>query len=506
MGVHPPLLYTGLLGTTVLFGYAVAALVTGRADARWARVVRPWALWTWATLTAGIVMGAWWSYAVLGWGGYWAWDPVENAALLPWLLTTALLHAGMVQRRRAGLPVWNLALAVGAFVMAGLGVFLTRSGVSSSVHAFASSDVGVVLLAFLAAVVAGVAALALLRPGGIRTTRGPSSRLLSRSSAILANNVLLVALAATVLVGTLYPVLADAVDHSQVSVGPSYFDTVSIPVVALLLVLMGVGPYLRWRGDSGGAALRRLVVPALAGALVIVGVTLWAPVARGALVTFGLAGFVVAGILVDVGRRIRTLARPGSRTRDLARLSALGAHLGFVLLLVGVAGSSAYAVAGEGTIRPGRHRTIAGVEVTSYAVTRQQSAGDALTRAELALRRNGRTARVRPGLRYSPSHDMTVAVPAISSRVGGDWYVTLLSADRNGSVTVRVAVNPMVSWIWAGGALMAVGGLAALLTALVRARRRRRPVSTGVRPLSRPDDAAEVPADISSDLVARSEA
>ncbi|HEY3529700.1 MAG TPA: cytochrome c-type biogenesis CcmF C-terminal domain-containing protein [Nocardioides sp.] len=487
MGVHPPLLYAGLLGTAVLFSYAVAALVTGRADGGWARVVRPWALWTWSVLTAGIVMGAWWSYTVLGWGGYWAWDPVENAALLPWLLTTALLHSGMVLRRSGALPAWSLSLAVGAFVLAGLGVFITRSGVSVSVHTFASSGVGVVLLAFLAAVLAGVVALALLRPGGLGSPRGSLGPVLSRTSAILANNVLLVVLAVTVLVGTLFPVLADAVNGSQVAVGPSYFDTVSVPVVGLLLALMGLGPYLRWRGDRGAAVLRRALLPAAVGAAVVVCLAVKAPTGRAALVTFGLAGFVLTGIVRDVVRRVGSWGR----------VAGMGAHLGFVLLLVGVAGSSAYAVAGEGTVTPGHSHRVAGVDVAVSAVSRDRSAGDIVTRAGLVLRRGDRTVRLSPGLRYSPAHDMTVAVPAVSSRVGGDLYVTLLSADRNGAVTVRVARNPMVGWIWAGGAVMALAGLGSLL---LRRRRRRAPARAAV-----PEPAPAPPLAVTPDLAARAE-
>jgi cytochrome c-type biogenesis protein CcmF len=499
MGVHPPLLYTGLLGTGVLFAYAVAALVTGRVDVGWARVVRPWALWTWSTLTAGIVMGAWWSYAVLGWGGYWAWDPVENAALLPWLLTTALLHAGLVQRRRGALPVWNLSLAVAAFVLAGLGVFLTRSGVSVSVHAFASSGVGVALLAFLAAAVAGVAALVLLRRGGLGQVADGPRPLISRSSAILANNLLLVVLTVTILVGTLFPVLADAVTGSEVSVGPSYFDTVSVPVVALLLVLMGVGPYLRWRGDSAVPVLRRALLPAGVGALVVVSLAVLAPTRRAALVTFGLAGFVVAGIAMDVVRRVRTARSTGTGHGSPAlrsRLAALSVHLGFVVVLVGVAGSSAYAVAGEGTAAPGHPHRVAGVEVAVAGVSRDRSAGDTVTRATLVLRQAGRTTHLAPGLRYSPSHDMTVAVPAVSSRPTGDLYVTLLSADRRGTVTVRVARNPMVGWIWAGGALMALSGLSALV---LRRRRRSRAEQ------SAPEPSRARPVPLAPDLAARAE-
>ena len=488
MGVHPPLLYTGLLGTAVLFGYAVGALVTGDAGARWGRAVRPWALWTWSTLTGGIVMGAWWSYSVLGWGGYWAWDPVENAALLPWLLLTALLHAGMVQRRGGALPLWNLALALGAFVLACLGVFLTRSGVSASVHAFASSGIGVALLAFLAAVLAAVAGLALQRRGAFGPpgdTALVAAGALSRAWAIMVNNVLLTMIAVTVLVGTLFPVLANAVRGTQVSVGASYFDTISVPLVACLLALMGVGPYLRWRGEGPSAVLRRALGPALVGVLVLLWLALRAPTGRYAMVTLALAAYVAAGVVLDAVTRIRTR---GLRTA-LPGLAAMVSHLGVAVLLVGVAGSSAYGVAGETTVSSSRARSVSGVTVTVDRVNRSHQYGDSVTRADLRLQQNGHVIRLSPGLRYSPTRDMTVAVPAVSSRLTGDLYVTLLSADQGGQVTVRVARNPMVGWVWAGGALMAVGGVASLLLSRSRrrARRARRhgraesPVSAGDR-------------------------
>jgi cytochrome c-type biogenesis protein CcmF len=483
MGLHPPLLYTGLLGTAVLFSFGVAALISGPDDRRWAHVVRPWALWTWATLTGGIVMGAWWSYAVLGWGGYWAWDPVENAALLPWLLVTALVHAGMVQRRRGALPAWNVGLAVGSFVLAAMGVFLTRSGVTQSVHAFAASGVGVALLAFLTAVLAGLVALVVLRPRRA-TPPGSLAPRLSRGTALMTGNLLLVSLAVAVLLGTLFPVFADALNGTQVSVGPSYFDGVSGPVVIVLLLVMGVGPYLRWRSDSAGAALRRAAAPLTCGVAVMSVLAVTAPLARGPMLALGLCAFVASGIVLDSARRIRAVRHSPTRGPAVLarRLAAMAAHLGVVVLLAGVAASSAYAVSGEGTVPSGGRATVAGEQLRVTGVERAVTGGDTVTRAHLVLVRDGDQVRLAPALRYSPGHDMTVAVPSIRSRLGGDLYVTLLSADRNGQVGVRVARNPMVGWIWLGGGLAAIAGLCA--SALGGHRRpRARQVPEQVRPV-----------------------
>jgi cytochrome c-type biogenesis protein CcmF len=486
MGIHPPLLYAGLLGMSVPFAYAVAALVTGRVGATWVRVVRSYTLVAWSLLTAGIVMGAWWSYAVLGWGGYWAWDPVENASLMPWLVATALLHSCLVQRRRGALPAWNLSLAVATFLLACLGSFLTRSGVVTSVHAFADSAVGPLLLGFVAALAVGVIVLVLLRADRLGAPR-PAGPALSRGSAILVNNLLLVALTVTVLVGTLFPLVAERLGDGQVSVGPPYFDRMAVPIALVLLLLMAVGPMLSWRGEPAWHALQRVAVPTGVGAAVVVAVTLAAPGSLLATVAFGLAATVLTAMATDTAARVRRSGRSG-RSRlvtwivaNRRRAAGLVVHSGVVLVVVGVAGSSAYATVQERTLRTGQHARVAGDPVQLVAVGRRRDPDAMSTSATLRVTRHGGEAvTVRPALRFFPAQAMTVASPAVVSGVSGDLYVTLLSVSGSRVATLRVAHNPLVGWIWGGGAVMVLGGLWAMWP-----RRRRRPAR--MEPAERPE-------------------
>jgi cytochrome c-type biogenesis protein CcmF len=464
MGVHPPLLYTGLLGMAVPFAFAVAALVTGQVGRSWVEVVRPYLLFAWTALTAGIVVGAWWSYAVLGWGGYWAWDPVENASLMPWLVATALVHSVMVQRRRGALPAWNISLAVGAFLLACLGSFLTRSGVVGSVHAFADSAVGPVLLGFLAALGVGVAVLVLMRSDRLGSSE-QVGKVLSRGTAILVNNLLLVTLAVTVLIGTLFPLFAQWAGGPELSVGPPYFDKMAVPIALLLLVLMALGPMLAWRGDDLASVARRRLLPVTVGAVVVAVVAVLAPTGVAALLTFGLAAVVVTGVVADAVGRVRRTRRVERR-----RLAGLVAHVGVAVLLVGVAASSSYSSVREQTLHPGDSVTLAGHTARLVSVGRSRGARAMSTDARLRLTHGSGTARmVSPGLSFYPAQTMTVARPAVVSRPGGDVYLTLLSVDGDHAATVRMAVNPLVGWIWAGGGLMVAGSLLAF-----GGRRRRR--------------------------------
>jgi cytochrome c-type biogenesis protein CcmF len=489
MGVHPPLLYLGLVGMVVPFAFAVAGLITGDVGRRWLEAVRGYALVAWTALTAGIVMGAWWSYAVLGWGGYWAWDPVENASLLPWLVATALLHSSMVQRRRQALPAWNLALAATAFCLSCLGTFLTRSGVVASVHSFAYSSVGPLLLGFVCSLAAGVAVLVVLRSDRLGPP-SPIGPVLSRGSAILANNVLLATLTLTVLIGTLFPVLAEAAAGQQLSVGSPYFDKTAVPVFLVLLVLMAIGPMLHWDGEQPGRLLDLLVWPVLAGCAVVIGLVATGTRGTLPLAVFGIAGMVVSSIVLDTVGAIRRTARRHRHGLAAALAAWAGAHrarnagmlvhLGVVLLAVGVAASSAYTVASEVHLTRAHSVTRAGVQTELLGVTRSRDAQETVTSARLRVTRSDGTSYLaQPALRYFPAQDTTVTTPSVTSRVGGDVYLTLLSvAPGGGSATVRVAANPLVDWIWAGGALMALGGLLSL-----RARRHRR-TAEAVEPAS----------------------
>ena len=485
MGIHPPLLYAGLLGMAVPFSFAVAALITGRVGREWVTAVRSSALVAWILLTAGIVMGAWWSYAVLGWGGYWAWDPVENASLMPWLTATALLHSCMVQRRRRALPMWNLSLAVASFLLACLASFLTRSGVVTSVHAFAASALGPILLGFLAALAVGVVALVLMRGDRFVEPRSVG-RPLSRGPAIVLNSVLLVALTTTVLIGTLFPGVTELATGTKLSVGPPYFNRVAVPIALLLLLHMGVGPFLRWRGERLRPMLGRLLVSLGAGALTVAVVAALAPAGLLSLLTFGVAAHVLTGVAFDTAVRVRHCAGgPWHWLRENRRRAAgLLVHVGVVVAAIGIAASSAYTHVEDRTLHTGNPVAFAGSQVRLLGVSQDRTAREATTTARLAL--DDRT--ITPALRYEQAQDMTVALPAIISSPGGDVYVTLLSADTAGKAELRLAVNPMVGWIWTGGALMVLGGVWA---AWPRRRRSRLTV----------DDDVEVPEPVAPESV-----
>ncbi|MFG3603221.1 heme lyase CcmF/NrfE family subunit [Micromonospora chersina] len=473
MGVHPPLLYAGYLGLVVPFAFALAAPLAGRDGVRWVRLARPWALVAWAALTGGIGMGAWWSYAVLGWGGYWAWDPVENASLLPWLTATAFLHTTLVRGRVA----WHGALACASFLLVLLGTFLTRSGAVTSVHAFTDSPLGPMLLGFVLLAVAVSAVLTGRRAP--EPARAGRPRALSRATLVLVHGVLLVTIAAVVLIGTILPLLTAPLTGTRSSVGPAYYQRTAVPLAVVVLLVMGVTPALRVRDRS--AALRRLVVPAAAGLGTVALVGLLSRPGPAALTAFGAAGFVLTGLAGDLAHRLR---RPGPHRRP-ARLAGLVAHAGLALVAVGVAGSSAYGRDAERPLRVGETLRVGDVAVRLVGVDRTGGSGSMAVRARLALTASGRPARtMTPALRYQAARDAAVTVPAIRTGPLRDTYVTLLAvAEDSGTATVRLAVNPLVGLIWAGGALTAASGL---LAAAVTARPRTRTAGRTDRPRPAP--------------------
>jgi cytochrome c-type biogenesis protein CcmF len=462
MGIHPPLLYAGYIALVVPFGYGIAALITGRTDRIWSTTVRRWALLAWALLTAGITMGAWWSYAVLGWGGYWAWDPVENASLLPWLTATALLHTLIAGRRTPALRSWNTSLACATFLLVLIGTFLTRSGAVASVHSFTASPLGPMLLGFVLLSIAVVLALTIRRAGASEGP-GPAAALLSRESGMLGNAVLLVAITAIVLTGTLFPLLVEAVEGSQASVGPAYFDRSAVPVALVLLVLMGLAPVLR---PGRAASLRGVRVPAAAGLATVVVVGLLTRPGMPALAAFGLGAYVLAGLAGAIRRR--------------RRLGWLTAHAGLAIVAVGVAASSAFTVSAERQLHIGETVRAGHVVARLDGVRRQNAASGVNAHVRLTLS-GGARGTTDPQLRYYPARDLTVSVPAIQSRPARDVYATVLGVAPDGSTaTVRLAVNPLVGLVWLGGALTALGGLAAV----VRWPARRRPAP---QPAPRPE-------------------
>ncbi|MFF4875058.1 heme lyase CcmF/NrfE family subunit [Micromonospora sp. NPDC000668] len=463
MGVHPPLLYAGYIGLVVPFAFAIAAPLAGQQGRGWVRAARPWALAAWAALTAGIGLGAWWSYAVLGWGGYWAWDPVENASLLPWLTATAFLHATL--GRAAGRAGWNLALASASFVLVLLGTFLTRSGAVASVHAFTDSPLGPMLLGFVLLTL--VVSTVLTGWRDPEPAHGRSTPLLSRMTAVLVNGVLLVTIAAVVLIGTIFPLLSEPLGGVRTSVGPGYYQRTAVPLAIAVLLMMGVTPALRVRDRT--QALRRLALPGAVALATVAVVGLLSRPGLPALTAFGAAAFVLTGVAGELADR-----RPRSgRNRRPGRAAGLVAHAGIALVAVGVAGSSAYGRDTERTIHTGEALRVGDVSVRLVGVDRSGASGGMTVRARLRLTEAGGGERtVRPALRYNPARDTAVTVPAIQTGLLRDTYVTLIAvAPDSGSATVRLAVNPLVGLLWAGGTLTAAGGL----LAAIRTARPRRP-------------------------------
>ncbi|MEU4511108.1 cytochrome c-type biogenesis CcmF C-terminal domain-containing protein [Nonomuraea wenchangensis] len=440
MGVHPPLLYLGFAALVAPFGYGVACLVTGGTAA--ARL-RAWTLAAWIPLTAGIVLGAWWSYGVLGWGGYWEWDPVENASLMPWLLATALLHA---VRTRA-LVTWTTPLAVGAFLLVLLGTFLTRSGAVASVHSFTRSDAGPALL--------GLLTVALVGAGGLLARRSarrprPAGR---PDPALLLGCALLTVLAGTVLLGTLFPAVAGLLRGEQVSVGPPYYDRTVVPGLLALVVLMGAGVRRAGHGVAAPVAVGAATVACL-------GFTGRHPVM--ALVAFGAAAFALAALAG------RLLGPPARERLDRRRAGALLAHAGVALAAVAIAASTAYAEENQGRLPQGRSLPAGGYSVRLDAVERQRTADAMTATARVTVTRDGRFVGVlRPSLTYFPARGGSpVAHPAIRSGLAGDLYVSVTEIDQEGgAVMLRVAVNPLMGMLWTSGGLTALGGLLALLPA-----------------------------------------
>jgi cytochrome c-type biogenesis protein CcmF len=479
MAFHPPMLYLGYVGFTVPFMFAIASLVTGRVGEGWTAETRRATLVAWGFLTVGIILGAWWSYEVLGWGGYWAWDPVENASLLPWLTATAFIHSVIVQERRAMLRVWNLSLVIATFCLTILGTFLTRSGILNSVHSFTQSAIGPTLLVFLGIVAATGVGLIAWRGDKLRTP-GRIDSPVSRESAFLANNLLFAALAFVVLLGTVYPLIAEALQGKQLSVGEPYFDRMTTPLGLALLFLMAAAPALPWRTTSHEVLRDRLLAPAWAG-----GLTMLVAVAVGArelaqVLAFGLAAFALAGIARQywIGARGRRRATgeawPMAATRLVSgnpRLyGGLIVHAGVVLAAVAIAASSAYTTKREVRLTEGKATTVHGYTLTYVGSHKHRSGQKTTVSADVRIRRGGDDlGTYAPAISTFPNSAEGIGTPSVRTGLREDVYLTLVSSpNQHGRVTIGVAVNPMVVWLWVGGAVMALGTLIALSPTLRR--------------------------------------
>jgi cytochrome c-type biogenesis protein CcmF len=474
MLVHPLLLYTGYVGFVVPFAFAMAALLAGRLDGAWLGLTRRWTVTAWLFLSAGIVYGGWWSYRTLGWGGYWAWDPVENASFMPWLMGTAFVHSVMVQERRPMLKIWNVALVTLTFALTIFGTFLTRSGVISSVHAFASGAIGPFLLGYLAVILLTALGLLVWRWDRLGE-RAELDALLSRESAFLVNNVLLVAFCFTVFMGTIFPLLSEAVTGVKVSVGTPYFDWVSVPIVLLTLLLMAVGPLVPWRRGSWGVVGRLLRGPAVVA--VLLSLVAWgAGLLSPGLVLLGytLPFFVAAVVLGEFGRATRGRSRATGLhparaflavlRQNHRRYGGLIVHLGVVLVTIGVATSSGGKVEREATLERGQAMDLGRYRLTFRGLSAAEEPTHLVVRAGIDVTEAGRPAgRLEPGQRLYPGSQSPFASVAVRYGVARDLYLILGAFDREGRwATIKAQIHPMIAWIWLGGVVVILGGLVAL--------------------------------------------
>jgi cytochrome c-type biogenesis protein CcmF len=469
LAFHPPFLYFGYVGFSITYSFAIAALIEGRIGAAWARWVRPWALTAWCGLTVGIAMGSWWAYYVLGWGGWWYWDPVENASFMPWLLGTALLHSAAVVEKRETLQRWTVLLAILTFGMSLIGTFLVRSGVLTSVHAFAVDPTrGVFILVLIGLVVGGGLVLYALRAPGLEA--GQPFAPVSREGALVLNNLLLCAGMATVFLGTFYPLFAEVWSGVKLSVGPQFFDRTFVPILAPGIIAMVIGPVLAWRRGKLTAVLRRLAPAAIGALLAAILVFAFEPAAPpAALAGIALAAWAMLGVLTDLADRSGIAKQPLSTAWRRLRHQPRGvwgyaiAHFGVGVLIAGIVVSTAWRSERIETMHPGQTIEIAGGTLRFVGVTEGNVANYQAQRAEIVVERPGRPpTTMYPERRWYPVAKSQTTNTAIATHGLGDLYLALGEPDGHGGWVLRAYYNPLVDWIWFGAILAALGGLVSL--------------------------------------------
>ena len=474
MLIHPLLLYLGYVGFSVPFAFAMAALITGRISEEWLTITRRWTVVAWLFLTGGIFYGGWWSYRTLGWGGYWAWDPVENASFMPWLIGTAFIHSVMIQERKRMLRVWNLVLITLTFSLVIFGTFLTRSGILGSVHAFADGPVGVMFLSFLALVLFFSFGLIAYRSDKLKG-HGELDSIVSRESAFLLNNLILVGICFTVFLGTVFPLLSEAIRGTKISVGTPYFNRVSAPLGMTLLLLMGVGPLIAWGRASLNNLTRNFLKPAL-GAVTAAAI-LYALGVRETevLVAFLLAFFVIGTIAFEFWVGTRTRARTMGESllaafatlllKSRRRYGGLIVHLGVVVAIIGIAVSSVYKVEREQTLKAGESLTIGRYSVRFDGLAAGERSTHILVWASLMAFKDSKPLHeLVPGQRFYPNQQTPFASVDARYHWNEDLYVILSAFERDGSsATIKVLINPMISWIWIGGGVILLGVIVAVL-------------------------------------------
>ena len=467
LAFHPPTLYLGYVGLSVAFSLAVGALLTGEVDSRLARAMRPWVLGAWILLTLGITAGSYWAYYELGWGGYWFWDPVENASLMPWLAATALLHSINVLAARGALKAWTMMLAVIAFSMSMVGTFLVRSGILTSVHAFAiDPQRGTFLLALLAIYVG--AAFILFAVRGASLKEGAPFELISRESGLVINNLILSVVLGVVFVGTLYPLFVEAVSGEKLSVGAPYFNAVAGPLALILAVLLGIGPLLAWRRERR-QVFKRLTIPALLGiTAVVITIILWPSMHILPRLGFTVAAYLAAAsILPLIGRN--------PFRAPLATWGMVMAHFGIAVALLGMAANAAFTSERLAIAKPGDTLTVGPWLILLQDVTPTAGKNWTAVEAELRATRGSAVVTLKPQTRYFSDPPTETNESAIQTFWNGQLYTVVGKPDASGTWQLRLWWKPFVTLIWAGGALIALGGALALVGRLWRLAWRRRP-------------------------------
>ncbi len=471
MVLHPPALLAGYAGLTIPFAFAIAALWAKRLDDEWIGVVRRWTLLTWLLLGVGNIIGAWWAYVELGWGGYWAWDPVENAGLMPWLVVTAFLHSTMMQRRRGMLKVWNMLLVIITFILALFGTFLTRSGIIASVHTFSESSLGPLFISFIAISLSGSLGLLYYRRGVLKSD-SEMETLVSRESTFLLNNFLFVGLTFAILVGTMFPTLSEAVLGVKIGLGPSFFNLLSGPVFLSIIFLAGMCTLIGWRKVSMKNMVRSFVWPlaaslVLGAALFLSGVREWY-----ALVAFAVCVFTFAAMFYDWLGAIKARSRLKARSfikvfialimANKPRYGGYIVHVAIILIAIGVTGSSLYNVEKEAVLVPGESMSINNYTLTYDNMEHYQTQTKTVIAATISVYNRGKfVGKVIPEKYFHYSYGQPVTEVAIRSTLAEDLYVILLGGEKDGTAAFKVLVNPLVNWIWIGGGVLVLGGLIA---------------------------------------------
>ena len=490
MLIHPPLLYAGFVGFSIPFAFAVGALLTKRLDDSWFTSTRRWTLFAWSALSIGIVLGGAWAYTELGWGGYWSWDPVENASFLPWLTATAYLHSVVIQEKRRMFKIWNICLIFITYLLAVFGTFLTRSGILSSIHTFTEGPIGKWFLPFLGMMLVAGLALILWRLDSLKS-ENRFDAVVSRETAFLANNVLFIVAAFTVLWGTIYPIVAEALWGTRLSVGPPFFNRVFIPIALALVALAGIGPLLSWRSMRGSALRRVSTVPLVAGVVTALVLRIAGIDSVGALIAFGLCAFTTASVVSEFARGGRIYrkrekvswlsAMARTLVRNRRRYGGYVVHLGVVLIVLGVAGGS-FRTERNAHLSEGQDLRVGDYTLVYEDLERSQNEEKQIAVTTIGVFRDGeRVTTLEPQRNLHIAQEQWQSEIAIRSTPVEDLYVVTTTIDPDGAASIRAFVNPLTWWIWAGAVVMLVG-MGVILTG-------RTPVSAPARTKARVADA-----------------